>query len=105
MKNFTKETIEKFDYLPMFIKECQRVDGVATASFNQSVHKEFEIDGVRLLKGTHIQYNLIGIHQNPDQFISPEKFLPERFDASSPYFSRPSGTPRHPLAVVPFSCG
>jgi len=34
IENISKESLEKFEFLNLFIKECQRIDGVATASFN-----------------------------------------------------------------------
>ena len=77
VENITKDNLEKFEYLGLFIKECQRIDGVATASFNQQATQDFEIDGVKILKDTHIQYNIIGIHHNPEQYIDPEEFIPE----------------------------
>ena len=68
IENITKDSLDSFHFLNLFIKECQRIDGVATASFNQMAYQDFEVDGVKILKGTHIQYNIIGIHHNPQQY-------------------------------------
>lgn len=68
-------------------------------------YEPFEIDGVQILKGTHIQYNIIGIHHNPLQYYEPESFIPEWFDPTSKYYVKPDGDPWNSLSIVPFSCG
>ena len=45
------------------------------------------------------------LHHDPEQWIKPEKFIPERFDPSSPYFLTPSGKKRHPMSFGPFLGG
>jgi len=35
--------------------------------------------------------DIFRLHRNKDQWIEPEKFIPERFDPKSPYFLTPSG--------------
>mmetsp|Transcript_26081 Transcript_26081/g.18547 ORF Transcript_26081/g.18547 Transcript_26081/m.18547 type:complete len:89 (-) Transcript_26081:132-398(-) len=45
------------------------------------------------------------IHHDPNEWQEPEKFIPDRFDSSSPYFKRPDGKLRHPLSFVPFTGG
>jgi cytochrome P450 len=42
---------------------------------------------------------------DPDQWKSPEQFIPERFDHESPYYMKPDGTKRNPLAFSPFFGG
>lgn len=38
----------------------------------------------------NIVINLHGLHHDPDQWISPERFIPERFDPESKYYLTPS---------------
>lgn len=45
------------------------------------------------------------IQKDPKQWQEPDAFIPERFDEKSPYFLRPNGEPRHPLAYTPFLGG
>ena len=45
------------------------------------------------------------IHHDPEQWIKPSEFIPERFDPESDYFKRPDGGPRHPFAFTPFLGG
>jgi cytochrome P450 len=42
---------------------------------------------------------------NPEQWSEPERYIPERFDPSSPYFLTPSGKRRHPMSYGPFLGG
>jgi cytochrome P450 len=43
--------------------------------------------------------------RNPDEWIEPEKYIPDRFNPSSPYFLTPSGKKRHPMSFSPFLGG
>jgi cytochrome P450 len=45
------------------------------------------------------------LHHNPDEWREPSKFIPERFDPSSPYFLTPGGSKRHPMSFGPFLGG
>ena len=42
---------------------------------------------------------------DPDEWIEPERFIPERFDASSRYFLTPGGKRRNPYSFSPFLGG
>lgn len=46
------------------------------------------------------------MHNNPEQWQEPEKFIPERYDPESEYFTIPgSQCTRDPLSYLPFSTG
>jgi cytochrome P450 len=45
------------------------------------------------------------LHRRKDQWIEPEKYIPERFDPDSKYFLTPSGQKRHHMAFGPFLGG
>jgi len=53
--------------------------------------------------GIHININ--ALHHNPNEWISPEKYIPERFDPDSEYYLTPSGKKRHPMSFGPFLGG
>ena len=42
---------------------------------------------------------------NPNEWIEPEKFIPERFDPHSKYYLTPSGIKRNPYSFSPFLGG
>jgi cytochrome P450 len=42
---------------------------------------------------------------NKNEWIEPERYIPERFDKDSQYFLTPSGNKRHPLSFTPFLGG
>ena len=49
--------------------------------------------------------NVHSLHRNKDEWIEPEKFIPERFDPESKYFLTPNGQKRHPMSFAPFLGG
>ena len=48
---------------------------------------------------------MYALHRNPDEWIEPSKFVPERFDPSNAYYLTPKGTKRHPMSYGPFLGG
>ena len=49
--------------------------------------------------------DIYALQHNPEEWIEPEKFIPERFDPASPYYLTPKGTKRHPMSFGPFFGG
>ena len=45
------------------------------------------------------------MQNDPQEWIEPERYIPERFDNQSPYYLRPDGQKRHPLSFNPFIGG
>ena len=45
------------------------------------------------------------LHNNPDEWITPDQYIPERFDPESPYYLTPYGNKRHPMSYGPFLGG
>ena len=56
-------------------------------------------------KGDPISINMGRMHNHPNVWQSPEKFIPERFDMSSPWALTPSGKRRNTFAFSPFLGG
>lgn len=42
---------------------------------------------------------------DPNEWIQPEKFIPERFDPASAYYLTPAGNKRNPFSFSPFLGG
>ncbi len=49
--------------------------------------------------------NIQQLHNDPEEWISPERYIPERFDLGSKYFLKPNGEKRHPFSFQPFLGG
>ncbi|MFS8160466.1 MAG: cytochrome P450, partial [Candidatus Roizmanbacteria bacterium] len=49
--------------------------------------------------------NIYHLHNNPDEWITPHLYIPERFDPESPFYLTPYGTKRHPMSYGPFLGG
>lgn len=49
-------------FLTYFIKEAQRLDGNAPTNLNQIAYEDFEVDGIKILKGTSVMYLSQAIH-------------------------------------------
>ena len=58
-----------------------------------------------LRKGDFASISMYHLCNNPDEWIEPRKFIPERFDADSKYYLTPSGVKRNPYSFSPFLGG
>ncbi len=45
------------------------------------------------------------IQNDREEWIAPERYIPERFDSTSKYYLKPNGEKRHPFAFNPFIGG
>ena len=52
-----------------------------------------------------ISIGMYGMCNNPNEWIEPHKFIPERFDENSDYFLTPDGHKRNPYSFAPFLGG
>ena len=49
--------------------------------------------------------SMFHLSNNPNEWIEPEKFIPERFDPTSKYYLTPDGNKRNPYSFSPFLGG
>ena len=56
-------------------------------------------------KGDPFSISMFHLHNNPEEWIEPSRFIPERFDSDSPYYLTPKGTKRNPFSFSPFLGG
>ncbi len=87
------------------MNESLRIEPPFPVSSNFMMTEDMDVCGVKFKKGDEIIIWLNKINNNPLEWIEPEKFIPERFDPSSPYFLTPSGKKRNPMSFVPFGGG
>jgi len=64
-----------------------------------------QCEKLRIRKGDLITIMLSKLSNDPKEWIEPERFIPERFDATSRYFLTPAGTRRNPYSHSPFLGG
>lgn len=101
-----REKVNELEYLYQVIKETLRVDPPANEALPYECKRDFEMLGVPFKKGDAITVNILSQHYNQEQWKEPKKFLPERFDPESPYYSLPEQDgKRSPLSYLPFSVG
>jgi cytochrome P450 len=61
--------------------------------------------GFKFKKGEKFFIHFEGLLTNPEQWIEPKKFIPERFDPKSKYYLTPSGKKRNFASYSPFFGG
>ena len=67
--------------------------------------EEVQCGPLKIGKGHPFSISIYHLHNNPDEWIQPECFIPERFDPESPYYLTPKGTKRNPFSFSPFLGG
>jgi len=106
VENLTYQTVMDFDYLHEFYYEVLRIEPPLELSVGAGVMQDVTLkNGVTICKGDMFLLGIYDMHHNPEHWIEPEKFVPERFNTKSPYYKRPNGEPRHPLVFNPFLGG
>jgi len=71
--------------LSYFAREVLRKDSPTGASANKIAKVDVDLKDLVIKKGTNLKWNFFGLHYNEKQWQTPEEFIPERFDPTSPY--------------------
>ncbi|XP_054720108.1 cytochrome P450 2J2-like [Uloborus diversus] len=90
----------KLPYTYATVMEGQRWRSVTPLNVIHSAGGDFKIGDYDVPKGANIIANNWAIHMNPDNWKSPEKFIPERF-----LLEDKSVTMQRPENYIPFSVG
>ena len=107
---FTSEesqgALNKCEYLGYIVKESLRIDPPSLGSSAYESVDDVVVCDVLVPKGTIMYVNTLCAHFNEQQWHEPFKFIPERFDPSSEYYTKP-GTDeiRDSNSYIPFSVG
>ena len=60
---------------------------------------------IKMRKDDPFSISIYHLHNNPEEWFEPERFIPERFDTESPYYLTPAGNKRNPFSFSPFLGG
>ena len=99
------ELLSTCNYLSYVVNEVLRIDPSVRFSTIHEMAGECQIGQYKVLDGQRFLIYFHGLQNNPNQWIAPECFIPERFDPSSKYFLTPDGKRRHPMSFGPFLGG
>jgi cytochrome P450 len=70
-----------------------------------TVTENMKLGNMNLKEGVQLSIFHKYVHMDPEQWLEPDKFVPERFDPQSPFYLTPSGTKRHPMSFIPWLGG
>ena len=60
---------------------------------------------LNMRKNDAFTVSMFHLSNNPNEWIEPDKFIPERFDPASTYYLTPGGNKRNPFSFSPFLGG
>ncbi|CAI2366632.1 unnamed protein product [Moneuplotes crassus] len=104
-EHLTPQKIDELDYLTYVIKETLRYDNPATMSLGYQAINDVTVCGVPIPKKSKIFLCIAASHYSSKEWKEPEKFIPERFNPESEYFTSPDGTPVGLNVFMPFTFG
>ena len=102
---FTYESVEDLKYFVQCFYESLRMEPPTVTSGGIFTEDTTVVNGVTIRKGDQFVINMQHIQNDPEEWIAPERYIPERFDSASPYYLRPDGQKRNPFAFNPFIGG
>ena len=91
------DVVQNIDYLDCVIKEAQRLYPAA-AIVNRECSEDYDHNGIHIPAGTEVVIPIYALHHDPDAWVDPEKFDPDRFQG-------PAKETRHPFQFLPFGSG
>ncbi|XP_078148602.1 cytochrome P450 76M5-like [Carex rostrata] len=78
-QTFTESDIINLPYLQAVIKEVMRLHSVGSLLFHKAMKDGVDLSGYRVPKGATVVVNTWAIGRNPQLWIEPDVFRPERF--------------------------
>merc|ERR1711959_808454 len=99
----TVEELKSYEYVDALLSEVLRITGPATLLVREA-SKDVVVGGHQLYKGTGVHMDIHGMHQNPEYFPNPDKFLPERFIKWSDLYDKQNHKAYMPFGLGPRMC-
>ena len=90
-KVFTYETVDNLRYFVQCFYESLRIEPPSVSSGGIFTEPANIAGKVHMRKGDLFIINIQQIHHDREEWQQPERFIPERFDSSSPFYLRPDG--------------
>lgn len=78
-KHISDEDVDKMPYLKAVVKETQRVNHPVLLTLPHVITKPFEVGGYHLPSGSHMVAIIPALLTDPNIWIEPHDFRPERF--------------------------
>lgn len=91
---FESKTVSRIPLLNHVIKETLRMYPPVSPFMSRVAEKDYEYEGIVIPKGTGVLIGVSAIHNDPQFWPEPEKFIPERFENEI-----------NKLAYLPFGVG
>ena len=99
------ENIWDLKFFTSCFLESLRLEPPVTVSSACMVSEDQTLGGINIKTGDGFLIDMKAIHWNPEEWIEPSKYIPDRFDPESSYYLTPSGQKRHPMSFAPFLGG
>mmetsp|Transcript_7581 Transcript_7581/g.9925 ORF Transcript_7581/g.9925 Transcript_7581/m.9925 type:complete len:156 (+) Transcript_7581:1142-1609(+) len=103
MLNF--ENVCDLKYYGMCFYESLRIMAPVLISTTLQMEKTCKCSWLTIRAKDPVTIDHYGLHHNEAEWIEHDKYIPERFDSTSPYFLTPSGKKRNPYSFAPFLGG
>jgi len=104
-KVLTMQMIHDLEYMNWAMMETLRIQPPASVTSTLILSQDAKVGDLNLKKGEEFMVNLTGLAHNGNEWPNPHKFIPERFDASSPHFLTSAGKKRNSSSYAVFAGG
>lgn len=101
----SSELDKELPFYTLCFQETLRISPPVPFSSTIYMTKDVNAAGLKIRKGDLPMVGIDGLCNDPEQWITPHKFIPERFDSGSSFYLTPSCRKRNPFSFSPFLGG
>ena len=105
MDMISYESVTNLKYQSNCLNETFRVSPSVRVTSDFCFTEDIVLAGYTIPKGQDFNLMIYFLHRDPEQWIEPDKYVPDRFDPESKWSLTPAGTKRHPMSFTPFLGG